>query len=312
MSVLERLYFFHEQISAGRYPGIAVLMDEFEVSRATAHRDIAYLKERLLAPLAFDRRRNGYYYTDVHFQMPFVDSPRLVFFLAMLHKIGQETGLGGLNEIDALKKRLGGMLFVDHGELIDAMRCEWVAVEHPAPAVFSAVVEALLARRQLRITHQAPGHEVMARTVEPELLYNYQGGWYLRAWCTLRDDHRMFHLARISAAELGEAHSRPPTPSKLDESFGIFKGSARYWAVIRFTGTAAALVKNQLWHKDQRIDHQGDDLIMSLPVADDRELIMKIMQYGAQARVLAPVELAIKIKDEARRMLQTYDATEEE
>jgi predicted DNA-binding transcriptional regulator YafY len=43
MSVLERLYFFHEQISAGRYPGIAVLMDEFEVSRATAHRDIAYL-----------------------------------------------------------------------------------------------------------------------------------------------------------------------------------------------------------------------------------------------------------------------------
>jgi hypothetical protein len=116
------------------------------------------------------------------------------------------------------------------------------------------------------------------------------------------------HADRI--VELGEVHSRPPTPSKLDESFGIFKGSARYWAVIRFTGTAAALVKNQLWHKDQRIDYEGDDLIMSLPVADDRELIMKIMQYGAQARVLAPVELAAKIKDEARRMLQTYDAAE--
>ncbi len=37
----------------------------------------------------------------------------------------------------------------------------------------------------------------------------------------------------------------------LDRSFGIFKGPPRYTAEILFTGTAAELIRNQVWHKDQ-------------------------------------------------------------
>jgi predicted DNA-binding transcriptional regulator YafY len=104
----------------------------------------------------------------------------------------------------------------------------------------------------------------------------------------------------------GELQKNPNQPLHQTSRWAL------YWQVSRIEiwPPSLLLVKNQLWHKDQRIDHEGDAIIMSLPVADDRELIMKIMQYGAQARVLAPVELAMKIKDEARRMLQAYDAAE--
>ncbi len=36
---------------------------------------------------------------------------------------------------------------------------------------------------------------------------------------------------------------------------------------------------------------------------------MKILQYGARARVLNPPELAIKVRDEIRKMARSYGFT---
>jgi predicted DNA-binding transcriptional regulator YafY len=66
---------------------------EFEVSVATAKRDINYLRDRLLAPLFWDSRLNGYYYGEEGFSLPFENSPRIVFLLAMLNKLAEEAGL---------------------------------------------------------------------------------------------------------------------------------------------------------------------------------------------------------------------------
>ena len=56
MSLLERVYSFHQDILRGAYPNTTTLVEQFEISRATAKRDINYLRDRLLAPLAFEDR----------------------------------------------------------------------------------------------------------------------------------------------------------------------------------------------------------------------------------------------------------------
>ena len=43
MSQLERIYFFHQKLKNNRFPNARTLQDEFELSRATAHRNINYL-----------------------------------------------------------------------------------------------------------------------------------------------------------------------------------------------------------------------------------------------------------------------------
>ena len=80
-------------------PNSGDLVREFEVSAATAHRDIAYLRDRLLAPLDFSQRKNGYYYTNTDFRLPFEDMPGLVLLLGMLQKMAGETGLTDLPEL---------------------------------------------------------------------------------------------------------------------------------------------------------------------------------------------------------------------
>ena len=45
MSLLERVFYFHQQILEERFPNSRTIADHFEVSVATSRRDIAYLRD---------------------------------------------------------------------------------------------------------------------------------------------------------------------------------------------------------------------------------------------------------------------------
>ena len=188
--------------------------------------------------------------------------------------------------------------------LTDTVQCEWIEVEHPDPAVFDIIIEAIVKKYQLEIAYQSLQMKKTVRIIEPLKLINYQGRWYLLSWCSLRRDYRIFHLARILQAEQGERCTGTDRilPEELNRSFGIFKGSPLYNAEILFTGYAAQLIKNQFWHKDQKIEQKKNGILLKLPVRDDREIIMKILQYGSQAQVLKPDGLRGKIAEEIRKM----------
>ena len=308
MSLLERVYFLHQQLCADRFPNSRTLMREFEVSLPTARRDFAYLRDRLLAPIEFDREKNGFYYTRDEFSLPFENSPRIIFLLGMLGRLAEETGLRDLPEMKQLEKRLAAMVGQNYAHLTDSIHCEWVEVEYPDPIIFDTIIEAIVKSQQLAISYRSPAKEHTGRTVAPLKLINYQGRWYLSAWCRLRNGHRTFHVARIVEARLAKKVFEAPESDapELDRSFGIFKGPPRYTAEILFTGTAAELVKNQVWHGDQVTEETGAGTLLKIPVHDDREIVMKILQYGAQAKVLRPESLLRKTSREVALMMQMY------
>ena len=61
---LERMLRIHQAILSGGSPNAATLAKELEVSTKSVHRDLEFMRDRLKLPLAFDRRRFGYYYTE--------------------------------------------------------------------------------------------------------------------------------------------------------------------------------------------------------------------------------------------------------
>jgi predicted DNA-binding transcriptional regulator YafY len=310
MSRLERIYAFHQRLKNKQYPNATTLIDEFELSRATAHRDISYLRDRLLAPLAFDSSRKGFYYSEDGFSLPFEDSPKLLFLMGLLNKMADEAGLGGLPEMQKLEKRLSELIAPGYEQLMDNVLCQWIEVESLAPSIFETIVETVLRDRLLEIKYCSAEGKISTRSLEPQRLVNYQGRWYLLAYCLLRQDHRLFHMARIEAAASGKKRSGSPHPaadSFLDEAFGIFTGKTRYQAKIAFTGTAAEMVRRQYWHEQQQIEEQDEGITLSLPVNDDREIMMKVLQYGSMARVLAPESLRQRVAAEIRKMGVAYE-----
>jgi predicted DNA-binding transcriptional regulator YafY len=83
---LERLLAMDAAIRAGRYPSVAAFMERFEVSERTVRGDLAFMRERLNAPLRHDRARGGYYYTDPTWVLPTMfatEGELLAFFLSV-------------------------------------------------------------------------------------------------------------------------------------------------------------------------------------------------------------------------------------
>jgi len=110
MSLLERVFYFHGEVLKNHFPNSRTVAAQFEVSIATSKRDIVYLRDRLLAPLVFSHEKNGYFYEEEGFSLPFEDSPRVIFLLTMLNKLAGEAGLGELSEVKQLETRLSSMI----------------------------------------------------------------------------------------------------------------------------------------------------------------------------------------------------------
>lgn len=308
MSLLERIYSFHTQVQRNRYPNATDIAEEFEVSLATAHRDINYLRDRLLAPLTFNQQKNGYAYSEEGFRLPFEETSKVILLLGVLNTMAEETGLAGLPELQHLQNKLESLAAPGKKRLEDYIHCEWIEIEPVDDTVFNTVITALLERVQLHITYQKQ-QQSAERTVEPLKLINYQGRWYLLAWCLLRQARRLFHLSRISSAQptsMPVQYALSMTDTYLTGVFGIFKGAPLYHVTLQFTGKAAETVQYQRWHPEQRMRRTRQGVELTLPVADDREIMMKILQFGAQAVVVSPQSLRNKIAEEIRQMSRLY------
>ncbi|RXZ77790.1 hypothetical protein EBB07_27340 [Paenibacillaceae bacterium] len=70
MALLHRIQWIDERIRASRFPNINQIVEQFEISRRQALRDIEYLRDSLGAPLDYCAKSKGYYYTDRSFAVP--------------------------------------------------------------------------------------------------------------------------------------------------------------------------------------------------------------------------------------------------
>ena len=72
LATFRRITRYDQMIAAGTYPSVKKLIDEFETSEATVHRDLDALRYDFGADeyLKYDRFKGGYYYTSPTFRIP--------------------------------------------------------------------------------------------------------------------------------------------------------------------------------------------------------------------------------------------------
>ena len=98
---VERIIWLHKRIKDGYYPNAMRLSERFGISHRQAQRDCDYLRRKIGAPVAFDRSRQGYYYTE-DFSLPDsirVEDPRDISNIVALADIyggadGESTQIG--------------------------------------------------------------------------------------------------------------------------------------------------------------------------------------------------------------------------
>jgi predicted DNA-binding transcriptional regulator YafY len=322
MDRTERFYRIDQLIQELTVVPFNTLMKELGVARATVKRDLEYMRSRLYAPIEYDRLNNGYRYSRTPQDGPRYQLPSLWFNSSEIHALlSMQELLGSLDpgilarHVAPLRARLNAIL--DEGdasatEVVRRIRIVRMAARGMKPEFFEQAASATLKRQRLAITFWSRSRdETTERVVSPQRLVFYRGNWYLDAWCHLRGDIRSFALDGIREAKsLDEAAQTVPDKDLdafLASSYGIFSGAPRAWAKLHFTRTAARWVSYEKWHSQQRARHESDgSYILEVPYSDDTELVMDILKFGPECRVLEPPELAEKVAARARATADRY------
>ena len=93
----------------------------------------------------------------------------------------------------------------------------------------------------------------------------------------------------------------------LGSGFGIFSGHQTETAILQFNPKRARWVSREHWHSQQEGDFELDgSYILKVPYSDPRELIMDILKYGADVKVLGPKSLVIAVKEHVQALNSLY------
>jgi len=267
MERTERFYKIQNLLRSRHFVSMQDFMSELGISRATFKRDLEYLRDRMRAPIVYDRDQKAYGFDpaiadSTLWQLPglWFSADELQALLTMDRLLG-DLQPGVLSELIApLRKRLRSLLESgEHSAEDIARRIKILSMgsRRVAPAHFRTIATAVLTRKRLGLRHQRrQDGEVIDREVSPQRLGHYRDNWYLDAWCHKRQALRTFGLDAIESAvvipdkevkEIGE----DTLERHYASGYGIFAGSATRDAVLQFGASSARWVSRETWHPEQ-------------------------------------------------------------
>ena len=219
----------------------------------------------------------------------------ILFALQAIRATG--GGEEALSRLSALFRREGdGWLEVDFSDWGSG------AVEREN---FSRVKRSILERRPLSFTYYNSAGETSRRTVEPARLVFKGGCWYLSAYCRIRQDWRIFRLARMEDPTL-EEESCPPRhpPERLEvPSPGGEQGTELR---LRFQPSAAWRVQDY-FHPKQITRESDGHLLVNCNFPEDQWLLSFLLSFGSQLEVLSPGYWRDILVREGKKFLEVYE-----
>jgi predicted DNA-binding transcriptional regulator YafY len=297
-------------------------MTSLEISRATFKRDLDYLRDRMNAPIVYDRSMGGY-----RFDKPNagdkIELPGLWFsekeataLVLMQHLLANLDTSGLLSpHIAPLMDIVDGILGqseVSAKELRKRIKVFGISARKNVLENFEEVGVSLLKRQRLQLSYYSKGkNELTERAVSPQRLIFYRDNWYLDAYCHFRKGLRSFAMDGIRTAHVLEDKATEVPEKELHENFaesyGIFSGKATQRAKLRFTPEKARWVSAETWHGQQVSSFDKDgNYTLEFDYNQDPELVMEIMKHGDGVEVIGPASLKSKVRAELEKALKKY------
>ena len=317
-SQLTRLLYIKREIKDGKYPNCISLAVGYEVCEKTIARDIEFLKYQMDAPIEYDPRKKGYYFTEPEWDLPALNiSEGDTFAICIAEKaLEQYKDTPLYPKLKAVFDRISKSLPDGSVSLHPAWVNERISfIPYPPrkmnPKIWETLAKAVSASRRVAITYKTPHKAASTRRVDPYHLVNYHGEWYLIGLCNRENQIRNFAVSRISAAEtLQGTFTIPEDASRekiFEKQFGIMHGDVIHRVEVQFTPDAAPYATERKWHPRQSITTNKDgSVVISFDANHLAEVRTWVLSWGSAAKALGPAELANSIKAELSKATASY------
>lgn len=319
MSRIERLVQIIEILQSRRQCSGRDLAEQCQVHRRTIYRDIQVLQDAGMN-IIYDDASQNYVFLD---QRSLVTSPlnpdELLSIIVILQAV--TDGQSGLplqhtaqRAVLKLASQLPYGLQADLGALAQSVTLK-LDTRHPYESgqeYYQVILQAIRESRSVRIEYESVHEQSDIQTLlSPYRLFFNRHSWYLMGRSSVHREVRTFHLGRFREAELTDKSFSIPERFSLERQLGyawnLIRGEKRYSVIVHFSPKVAPNVASVQWHCTQQLSPLPDGgLEFRAEVDGLNEILWWVLGYGAEAKVIEPVEFVDQVRDHAKKMLDQY------
>lgn len=162
--------------------------------------------------------------------------------------------------------------------------------------------------QKIKMTYVGLDNIEKTRTVHPYKLYIYNSAWYMIAWDELSNDIKYFKINRMKSFEiLNDTFKVLYTykESNLLDKHGMKQNGDWHKIKLQITGYFAVLTKDLQIGKNQSITPIDNNTIhLTCEMQNIDRIIKYTLGFGSSCKVIEPIWLKEKIKDECTKMLR--------
>jgi predicted DNA-binding transcriptional regulator YafY len=169
------------------------------------------------------------------------------------------------------------------------------------------LTRAIAQHRTVQMRYYSASRDATSRRdVDPYHIWYALGALYLVGYCHLRREVRLFAVDRIRSLTITNQPCQMPLGFDLEaylkDALVAMRGEPIEVELL-FDKKTTAWAKDREWHPSQEVLMlKGGRMKLRLRVADTRELVGWILNFGAGVRILKPASLREKVQEEARRI----------
>lgn len=322
--IIDRLLRNKRQI----FPSMDDIIDELETklgktfSESTIQKDIKAMKEDpllgFLAPIKYNKKFKGYHYTDPNYtiaEIPLSDDDiaSIEFAATVLQqfkdvKLFSEFG----SAVDKIFNAVNVSSLLNENELEDTIQFEKVPYFKGSEWI-GRILNHIKERHVIAFDYtKFNSTETKKHVIHPFLLKEYRNRWYLIGMFEKNDRIATFGLDRLSNIQMKDIpfrfHQEFSSKNYFQHAFGIttFEGNPEE-VILSFSAFQGPYLKTQPLHHTQQIVSENEtEIIISLTVGVTTELVMSILSYGNDVKVVQPATLQQNIKDRLEASLRNY------
>lgn len=277
------------------------LAEKFEVSRRTINRDIEDLCKAGI-PIVTRQGANGGISVMENFK---IDKTLLTNsdMQAILTGLKSLDSISGTNRYRTLIEKFAGdgcELLSDNRIIIDLSGWDKSAVAQKTALLESAIVK----RTKVTFKYFSPSGE-SERKAEPYRIVFQWSNWYLWAFCTERQDYRIFKLSRMTELKATDEifEERANCEFNRQDCFDIFD---KIKALVRVDKSAQWRVIDE-FGADRLIYNENGDILINYVWSDKQSFFHHIMSFGDKAEILEPLEYRTEFAEFIEKILKKYN-----
>lgn len=273
------------------------LAEKFEVSVRTIYRDIDALSGAGI-PIYAEAGRNG----GIHLMKGFVLDK------AVLSKEEKQEILTALQSINFTKNISSSQALQKISAIFNLSSENWLEVDFSRwgnkgtdNEKFELLKSAVIQQKCIKITYANSYGTISERVVQPLKMSYKSMAWYLKAYCTEKQDYRIFKLTRIIDLEvLADVFHKSPFPESDEVPNETYNT-----VILGFPQNMSYRVYDE-FDKSQVRKRENGDLIVSVEMPEDEWLIGYLLSFGTQVDIIEPAYLKEIVAEQAKKIYEKY------